>query len=147
MLLCTIRSMWRNANGTSLSFTKYLIWTSRIIRQNIYDYNEIYLGFPAIVRNFHRSFVILSHDFISAALVTAAEWVPWLQYNQLYLHGHYFVSQRMPVWQTVTHDDVIKWKHFPRYWPFARGIHRSPVNTRTKASDTELWCFIWYSPE
>ena len=26
------------------------------------------------------------------------------------------------------HDDVIKWKHFPRYWPFMRGIHRSPVN-------------------
>ena len=22
------------------------------------------------------------------------------------------------------HDDVIKWKHFPRYWPFLRGIHR-----------------------
>ena len=27
-----------------------------------------------------------------------------------------------------THDDVIKWKHFPRYWPFVRGIHWSPVN-------------------
>ena len=26
------------------------------------------------------------------------------------------------------HDDVIKWKHFPRYWPFVRGIHWSPVN-------------------
>ena len=26
------------------------------------------------------------------------------------------------------HNDVIKWKHFPRYWPFVRGIHRSPVN-------------------
>ena len=25
------------------------------------------------------------------------------------------------------HDDVIKWKHFPRYWPFVRGFHRSPV--------------------
>ena len=25
-------------------------------------------------------------------------------------------------------DDVIKWKHFPCYWPFVRGIHRSPVN-------------------
>ena len=24
------------------------------------------------------------------------------------------------------HDDVIKWKNFPRYWPFVRGIHRSP---------------------
>ena len=30
------------------------------------------------------------------------------------------------------HDDVIKWKHFPRYWPFARGIHRSPVNSPHK---------------
>ena len=26
-----------------------------------------------------------------------------------------------------THDDVIKWKHVPRYWPFVRGIHRSSV--------------------
>ena len=29
------------------------------------------------------------------------------------------------------HDDVIKWKHFPRYWPFVA----------TKTSDAELWCF------
>ena len=27
--------------------------------------------------------------------------------------------------QRATHDDVIKWKHFPRYWLFVRGIHRS----------------------
>ena len=26
------------------------------------------------------------------------------------------------------HDDVIKWKYFPRNWPFVRVIHRSPVN-------------------
>ena len=25
------------------------------------------------------------------------------------------------------HDDFIKWKHFPRYWPFVRGIDRSLV--------------------
>ena len=31
-----------------------------------------------------------------------------------------------------THDDVIKWKHFPRYWSFVRGIHRSPVNSPHK---------------
>ena len=30
------------------------------------------------------------------------------------------------------HDDVIKRKHFPRYWPFVRGIHRSPVNSPHK---------------
>ena len=30
------------------------------------------------------------------------------------------------------HDDVIKWKRFPRYWPFVRRIHRSPVNSPHK---------------
>ena len=36
----------------------------------------------------------------------------------------------------VCHDDVIKWKHFPRYWPFVRGIHRSPANS----PHTGQWC-------
>ena len=27
------------------------------------------------------------------------------------------------------HDDVIKFKQFPRYWPFVRGIHRGHVNS------------------
>ena len=30
------------------------------------------------------------------------------------------------------HDDVLKLKPFPRYWPFVRGIHRSPVNSPHK---------------
>ena len=29
-------------------------------------------------------------------------------------------------------QNVIKWKHFPCYWPFVRGIHRSPVNSLHK---------------
>ena len=33
---------------------------------------------------------------------------------------------------TKDHDDVIKWKHFPRKWPFVWGIHRSPVNSPYK---------------
>ena len=38
-----------------------------------------------------------------------------------------------PSWRThICHDDVIKWEHFPRYWPFVRGIHRSPVNSPHK---------------
>ena len=36
-----------------------------------------------------------------------------------------------------SHDDVTKWKHFPRNWPFV-----SRWNPRTKASDAELWCFL-----
>ena len=30
------------------------------------------------------------------------------------------------------HGDVIKWKHFLRYWPFTPGIHRSPVTSPHK---------------
>ena len=45
------------------------------------------------------------------------------------------------------HDDVIKWKHFPRYWHFVSGTNRSPVDSPHKGlwrgpGDAELWCFI-----
>ena len=39
------------------------------------------------------------------------------------------------LWASPTndvHDFVVKWKHFPRYWPFVRGIHRSPINSPHK---------------
>ena len=49
------------------------------------------------------------------------------------------------------HDDVIKSKHFPRYWPFVRGIHRSPVNSPYKGQWRDalmfslicVWINIW----
>ena len=42
-----------------------------------------------------------------------------------------FVEQpfKNNVYIISSHDDVIKWKHFQRYWLFMRGIHRSPVNS------------------
>ena len=46
----------------------------------------------------------------------------WCGYNESLLF--LFIS--------TFHDDVIKWKHFPRYWPFARGNHQSPVDTPHK---------------
>ena len=49
---------------------------------------------------------------------------------------HQWVNASVMTLKTVVdtskHDDVIKWKHFPRYWPFVRGIHRSPVNSPHK---------------
>ena len=41
-------------------------------------------------------------------------------------------SENSPSPRDSKHDDIIKWKHFPRYWPFVRGIHRSPVNSPHK---------------
>ena len=48
-------------------------------------------------------------------------------------------------WQV--HDDVIQWRHYPRYWPFVRefaGPRRIPL---ARASDAELRCFLWSVPE
>ena len=47
--------------------------------------------------------------------------------------------------KSVLHDVVIKWKHFPRYWPFVRGIHRSPVNSPHKGQwrGALMFSLIW----
>ena len=50
------------------------------------------------------------------------------------------------------HDDVIKWKHFPRNWPFLRGI---PVNSPHKGqwrgalmfSLICVWIYGWVMPQ
>ena len=58
--------------------------------------------------------------------------------NPIGLSVHFTTDVFIPhAWQSCggvvfVHDDVIKWKHFPRYWPFVRGIHRSPVNSPRK---------------
>ena len=45
----------------------------------------------------------------------------------------------------IWHDDVIKWKHFPRYWPFVWGIHRWPVNSPHKGQwrGALIFSLIW----
>ena len=40
--------------------------------------------------------------------------------------------QTQPFHPISPHDDVITWKHFLRYWPFVRGIHRPPVDSPNK---------------
>ena len=41
----------------------------------------------------------------------------------------------------ITHDDFTRWKHFPCYWPFVGGIHRSPVNYPHKGHWRGAWVF------
>ena len=42
------------------------------------------------------------------------------------------------------HDDVIKWKHFPRHWPFVRGIHRSSVTSPHKGQWRGAFMFSFF---
>ena len=46
-----------------------------------------------------------------------------------------YIPDDMPEYGSLSaavHDDVIKWKHFQRYWSFVRRIHRWPVNSPHK---------------
>ena len=49
------------------------------------------------------------------------------------IHYSYIVHNIICIWgrhgDGPPHDGVIKWKPFPRYWPFVWGIHRWPVNS------------------
>ena len=45
------------------------------------------------------------------------------------------------------HDGVIKWKHYPRYWPFVWEIHQSPVNSNHKGQWRGALMFLWSAPK
>ena len=56
---------------------------------------------------------------------------------------HIIYSPIVSVWiKFVGHDDAIKWKHFPRYWPFMRELTGHRWIPLTKASDAELLRFF-----
>ena len=66
-------------------------------------------------------------------------WCSMLTDTEIQANYHYsrIFLYRGPFWYDIPyHDDVIKWKQFPRYRPIVRGIHWSPVNSPHKGQ----WC-------
>ena len=78
----------------------------------------------------HNQFIIFSYE--QCEIIT---WDAVVRALHVYIFGYIYATV-MQHNLNVVHDDVMKWKHFPRYWTFVRGIHR------TQASDAELWCFF-----
>ena len=48
---------------------------------------------------------------------------------------------------SIVHDDVIKWKDFRVTGHLCRKFTGHQWLPHTKASDAELWCFLWSAPE
>ena len=59
-----------------------------------------------------------------------------LYYGMYFIESIHIVAGCAECLTKMVYDDAIKWKHFPRYWPFVRGIHRSPVNSPHKVPVT-----------
>ena len=77
----------------------------------------------------------------------------WLYYQLLILHGINMsvFGVALMAWG-IPMSCYAWWRHQVETFSAllaicVRGIHRSPVNSRTKASDAELWCFLWCAPE
>ena len=76
----------------------------------------------------HQSTLCLTYDTKGVMLIKYSIWITnsW-QIQQ---------SSRLKLF---IYDDVIKWKHFPRYWPFVRGIHRSFPTQRPVTRRLVIW--------
>ena len=53
-------------------------------------------------------------------------WQPWITRETTWLGKLQHETGRVSTVERV-HDDVIKWKQFPRYWPFVRGQWRGTL--------------------
>ena len=85
-----------------------------------------------------NTFLKLRPHLPGANELTVDKFVHWCEYEFRPLKpSHSFFEGEL--WGILHHDDIIKWKLIPHNWLFVRGIHR----WLTKASDIELWCFLW----
>ena len=82
---------------------------------------------------------ILTLAVVSPLLEQQANY-PWRTFHQTDTQRHLQVTSSLGI-NRECHDDVIKWKHFPRNWPFVRGIHRSPVNSPHKGQGRRALIF------
>ena len=102
-------------------------------------------------------------SFLGTEMAHVVEKPPWRWQDHIYpvwlvpFPGHHSrgvgcgISPRYPHLRTrkvvimLDHDGVIEWKHFPRYWPFVRGIHQSPVYSPQKSQWRRALMFslIW----
>ena len=62
-------------------------------------------------------------------------------YRTIFIYSEQFSWQVNMIAANKTHDDVIKWKMFSRYWSFVRGFHRPTVNSPHKGQWRGAWIF------
>ena len=89
---------------------------------------------PLVLSWFDKNHMYYSAIFHSSTMMIKQPTVK-VNYNQLVL-SIIITCNDICAAYSEHHDDVIKWKHFPRYWPFVWGIHRPRVNSPHKGQ----WC-------
>ena len=121
---------WLFVVQVSISLLKYSckyrlfgVWREYLVLFHVYELRAV------LYKYFGRKYPI--HEIREYFIEAFSVFVLNVYYCQVNVSC---INQKTYRWSvnTCLHDDVIKWKHFPRYWPFVRGIHRSPVNAPHK---------------
>ena len=117
---------------------EYMSTEACMLRQKYRNFHMLYSFHIQFLQIFHHCHFVCTFDIVGNVSVTDNVFV--LPYPiDVVLHlPNFHANQPCSRCRTtriinqMKHDDVIKWKHFPRNWPFVRGIHRSPVNSPHK---------------
>ena len=101
---------------------------------NIVGNVQLALQLSIILYDFHTAVIVVWSVISGPWPFMSSIWEAKLEWWKIYYIRD--ISHECCLADTVEyitrHDDVIKWKHFTRDWPFVRGIHRSPVNSPHK---------------
>ena len=150
-----------NFGDLLISEVKLKLWSIFSHFQNcchfeVVSFKRLVINWPTLWDSLMTSIKIMKvHNVASVWL-----WVKLLErFHQSRCVGNFWFHQQTTKYAKIDqkypnkcgeqakHDDVIKWKHYPRYWLFVRRIHRPRWIPLTKANDAELWCFLWSAYE
>ena len=91
--------------------------------------------------------------YIATTMVPSHQKCHWCIIQRMHVNYVTIVthdSERMtasPHWFIPGHGDVIKWKHYPHYWPLVRGVRRlsviSPHKGQWRGALMFSWICIW----
>ena len=110
-------------------------WTNRRCAGDLGHFYAKLFHWTCVIANIHFSLsggIIRPSTICTADKYMRSRWT-WRMYTIWY-------SRQL-------HDDVIKWNHWPSYWPFVRGIHWSLVNSLYKGQWRGALMFLWSTPE
>ena len=125
-----------SAEGKRLVLNCSTVWTVCLIL-GMYCYNWT-VGYMLLL---HRMLLLVLSNFSSCC--GCLKWNGVL--SCWFMSCHHDMRSTKLVDLTLEHEDIIKGKHFPRYWPFVWGIHQSPVNSPHKGQwrGALMFSLIW----
>ena len=124
-------------------------WTANIICKTKNNQQTTTHCFTSLALLIYITYTTLNSRWLCQAIIKAIADVSLeiFQQNNLYLKmplkniPSSIRNVAVVIAEETIHDDVIKWKHFPHYWPFVRGIQWSPVNFPHKGQSRGVLMF------